>query len=238
MKAIKELCTNQPAPTTRSVKCKLGVAAFLVLATVSGMAETRYVNVNSPTPVAPFLTWKTAATNIQDAVDAASAGDEVVVTNGVYQLGGEEWRATTPSPDYRLTRVVVTNAITLRSVNGPTVTFIQGEGEDNPYHIFYGTTELIRCVYLAHDARLIGFTLTNGWSDLGGGVYCESTNSAVSNCIIAGNHAYRMCSGDCLPGPMGGGVYGGTLKNSTLVGNSAFPTVIAEIDNGLYFLTA
>ena len=40
-------------------------------------------------PDAAFQHWATAATNIQDAVDLATDGDTVLVTNGVYAVGGK-----------------------------------------------------------------------------------------------------------------------------------------------------
>ena len=64
---------------------------------------THYVNINNPTPVAPYADWNTAATNIQDAIDASSDGDLIMVTNGIYQSAGEtvkvlasrtRWRST------------------------------------------------------------------------------------------------------------------------------------------------
>ena len=65
--------------------------------TVAVAATPHYVNVNSTNAQPPFLDWNTAATIIQDAVDVAVAGDEVVVTNGIYAGGGPTaWRWTSP----------------------------------------------------------------------------------------------------------------------------------------------
>ncbi len=171
---------------------------------------TRYVDVNSASPTPPYTNWLTAATNIQDAMDVALAGDEIVVTNGTYATGG---RAV--GTNVLVNRVAVDKPLTLRSVNGPQFTIIRG------YQV-PGTTNgdgAVRCVYLTNGASLSGFTLTNGatrsdgdWGreQSGGGVWCESTNALASNCVVAGNSAVEA----------GGGAYGGALNNCTLTGNS------------------
>src|SRR5579883_1484937 len=90
----------------------IAVAAVTLLN--SSNATDRYV---SPLGghVPPFTDWSSAATNIQAAVDASAAGDRVWVTNGVYATGGAA------GPGGTLTnRVVVTKALLLQSVNGPT----------------------------------------------------------------------------------------------------------------------
>src|SRR6266581_9695270 len=85
------------------------VAALLLASVSSALAAVRYVDVNSTNASPPYISWATAATNIQDAVDAAVPGDEIVVTNGVY-VGG----------------VQVGKPITLLAVNGPQFTLIDG----------------------------------------------------------------------------------------------------------------
>ncbi len=182
----------------------------LLLAALSMPAATvRYVNVGSTHPVPPFTNWAAAATTIQDAVDAAEAGDEIVVTNGVYATGGRAVFGLMTN------RVAVTKPLKVQSVNGPRFTIIQGwqvPGTRNG-------DGAIRCAYLTNGAMLSGFTLTNGatrssgdfdkeiW---GGGVWCESAKAIVNNCKLIGNSATIG----------GGGAYSGTLTNCTISDNA------------------
>jgi hypothetical protein len=169
--------------------------ALCLFAVASAPAAVRYVNVNSTSPTPPYTNWATAATTIQNAVDAVTSGDEILVTNGVYQTG-------TRSVDGTSNRVAVTKAVRVQSVNGPTVTSIVGSG----------SIGVVRCVYLTNDAFLAGFTLTSGANQFGGGVWCASSNAVVTNCLITGNSVYSS----------GGGAYGGTLNNCMLAINLAY----------------
>ncbi len=186
-----------------------GLLALCLLAAAHAPAEVRYVDVNSASPTPPYGSWSTAATNIQDAVDAAVAGDQIRVTNGVYQTGGKAVFGTMTN------RVAVDKAVTVQSVNGPEFTLIQG------YQVPVTTRGdgAIRCVYLTNGASLSGFTLTNGATrsagDLllersGGGVWCESTSAVISNCVVSRNSAIY-----------GGGAQSGTFTDCTLAGNRA-----------------
>src|SRR3954462_9739818 len=97
-------------------------AGFTVLAFLnSSEATDRFV---SPFGghVPPFTDWSTAATNIQAAVNTAAAGDQVWVTNGVYETGASL------DPQGQLSnRVAITKAVIVRSVNGPEATVIAGD---------------------------------------------------------------------------------------------------------------
>src|SRR5258707_227767 len=121
----------------------------------------------------------------------ALGDDEIVVTNGLYATGGRAVYGTMTN------RVAVDRPLTLRSVNGPEFTVIQGGRLPDTNN----GDGAIRCVYLANGASLMGFTLTNGATRAvattgegnGGGVWCESpNNSVVSNCLVTGNFAYYL----------------------------------------------
>ena len=93
-----------------SVRCWMLNVAVLARA-ASALADVHYVDVNSTNATPPYANWTTAATNIQDAVDAAVAGEEIVVTNGTYATGARDSN-----------RVKVDKLLTLRSVRGPQFT--------------------------------------------------------------------------------------------------------------------
>jgi hypothetical protein len=173
-------------------------------------ATLRYVNAGNLTPTPPFTNWATAASAIQDAVDAAGIDDQILVTNGLYASGGRIAGA-----GLLTNRVALDKRVTLRSVNGPALTIIQGWQVP-------GTTNgdaAVRCVYLDSQATLIGFMLTNGATRTGnvsssadysgGGAWCDSTHPLITNCIVIGNSAAKE----------GGGVYGGTLDDCLVSAN-------------------
>jgi hypothetical protein len=197
-------------------------------------SATLHVDLNSTNPVSPYADWSTAATNIQDAIDASSSGDQIWVTNGIYQTGGRVMAGDLTN------RVTLNKAVTVQSVNGPWVTIIQGAGTNNG-------TAAVRCAWLTNNAALIGFTLKSGATRTsgdtftlgsGGGAWCASSNAIVANCVII-SHTARW---------YGGGAYQGTLNNCLICSNSAIIgggggacnavlencTVISNVNIGIY----
>ena len=191
-------------------RCLISVILILLCAVHAGAID-HFVNLTSPNPTAPYLNWDTAAHVIQDAIDAADPGDTVIVTNGLYDIGGQVAHETLTN------RVAITKPLTVQSVNGPEVTTIEG-------HQVPGITNgpgAVRCVYMTNNTTLIGFTITHGaidtnwdsdYDNFAGGVMCESfTNSVLSNCVIIANSAFNQ----------GGGVSLGTLNNCVIANNWA-----------------
>ncbi len=86
----------------------------------------------------PFTSWAIAATDIQSAIDVASNGDTVLVTNGTYSTGGVSVFGTN--------RIAINKPITVRSVNGPTFTVIEGQG-------LLGSNA-VRCAYMVSGAKI------------------------------------------------------------------------------------
>jgi T5SS/PEP-CTERM-associated repeat protein len=175
--------------------------------------DTHYVSsTGSGTP--PYTSWATAAHTIQDAVNAASAGEAVIVASGVYATGG----AATPGYSC-MNRVVITSNIIVQSVAGPDHTFIVGAKATVASDSSGNGLNAVRGVYMSA-GTLSGFTVTNGhtrasdasdYDRSGGGVNMVGGSGVVRNCVLAGNSAADN----------GGGNSRGTLYNCTLSGNSA-----------------
>ena len=108
---------------------------------------------------------------IQAAIDAAVSGDEVIVADGVWTGQGNR--------DLDLHG----KAITVRSASDdPTACVIDCEGSwSDPhrgFHFHNGETT---------NTVVRGFTIRNGESELGSGVYCDASSPTIDNCVITGN---------------------------------------------------
>lgn len=120
---------------------------------------------------------------IEEAVNAANAGDAVLVLPGTYILALDS-------------SIVLEKNIILRSKNGPEQTTIKGRGENPVITVSRGST-----------ATVDGFTITRSGEDYplkGGGVLClqDSSPSIVNNIIIANKASFGggvYCDRDSSP---------------------------------------
>jgi hypothetical protein len=185
--------------------------ATLLLAHSNVSAGPLFVCAGCANPVPPFANWATAATNIQQALDAAAAGAEVVVTNGIYEA------------------VNVDKPLLVRSVHGPQVTIIDAARLGRCAWLTNGTS--LAGFWLRHGAA----------DNFGGGVFCASSDVYLTNCMITDNSALSYSNGvaigsgggvyggtlyNCLVASnsaafSGGGASASALYNCTVIDNRA-----------------
>ncbi len=185
-------------------------AAEIFTYSTAQLSPVHYVT-PSGSNIWPYLRWQTAATEIQNAVDAASDGDMVVVSNSTYVLSRQ---------------IAITNkAILVRTINGPKSVTIDGNN---------GT----RCLYLAFSNAVVdGFTITRG-NGTGGGVFIDGLG-VIRNCVLTDNSALNCGGGICCDrggivqnclvvsnsaGDCGGGIMlltNGIVENCTVSANDA-----------------
>ena len=105
---------------------------------------------------------------IQQAIDAASTGDTVLVSPGTY----------VENLDF------LGKSVTVKGDQGPPVTVIDGSRKGNTVRF---------CSQEDTSSVLIGFTITNGHDPVlnkGGGIYCENASPTIDANVIQGNEAY------------------------------------------------
>jgi hypothetical protein len=154
----------------------------------------------------PYTNWNGAATTLQAAVDAATAGDTIWVSNGVYAAGGRVVDGSMSN------RVAVLQGILIKSTSGSQLTTIAGAGPIGD--------SAVRCAYLTSGAVLDGFALSNGhtratgtWftEQVGGGAWCAD-DAVLKNCVFIDNSANNSA----------GALWHGKALSCTFTNNSAY----------------
>ncbi len=132
---------------------------------------------------------------LQAAIDAAWAGDTILVADGTYCGAGNT------DIDFN------GKALTLRSENGSAACIIDGNGLASGFYFHSG-----------EDAHCIvdGFTIANaGGVDVGGGILCVASSPTLRNCVFLANEAEYYGGAICNQ-------YGSspTISQCTFTGNS------------------
>ncbi len=141
---------------------RLLVLNALIGSVALGTPKDVYVSPDA-TPSSPYDAWTNAFNDIQSAIDYASDGDTILVTNGTYSMTAQ---------------IDVNKGVTLQSVNGPEVTTVTRESGN------------IRIFNITHaDARVAGFTISNGYQPTGAhGANISMSAGTVSNCVVTGGN--------------------------------------------------
>ena len=131
--------------------------------------------------------WNTAFLTIQEAINAASEGDEIWIKKGTYPLS---------------TQITVDTSVdiyggfagseTQRDERDWSTNVTSIDGQDSVYH----------CFYITADTIIDGLTITGGNANgdvpdqRGGGIYIYQASPTITNCTLTGNSA-----------EFGGGIY-------------------------------
>ena len=225
-----------------------GLAAQSEVPVQDNAPDSSHIHYVAITGTGTGVSWTEAFTNVQDALGAALAGDEIWVAEGVYypDVGsGQINNAVTSTfmmadgvalyggfdtSDAVLTDRDWENNVTVLSgdIDGDddtddndVVTSTAGIKNDNAYHVVTGSGVTITAV-------LDGFTITAGdahgssLNSNGGGMYSENGSPALTNVVFSGNYANSD----------GGGMFNGDSSSPALT-NVAFSGNSAEAGGGM-----
>ena len=175
-----------------------------------GTTTTFYVDPQGGHQV-PFDSWADAATNIQYAVNEASAGDTIRVAPGRYRrpsnaVERDGWNVVH----------IANKPLTLIADAGPAHTIIDGEDAHRGI-MLYQTASMTTYPY-----RIDGFTITGGYATHGGGIRGDASGNftwdvELRNCILEGNTAEQ--DGGGLQASFVSANWGLTLSNTIVRGN-------------------
>ncbi len=110
-----------------------------------------------------------AQPTIQSGIDATENGDTVLVADGIYSGVGNV------NIDFLGKQIIV------KSQNGPEATTIDCEQKQGTRGFVFQNRE-------TNDTVLEGFTIKNGNSKNGGGIFCDISSPTIKNCYVIDNN--------------------------------------------------
>jgi hypothetical protein len=149
------------------------IVFILSIASVSNAVNIIYVDVNGPNDPGSGL-YTDPFRRIQDAIDAAEAGDTIEIWPGIYTGQGNY----DLDPNGK--------SITVRSIN-PEDSQVVANTIIDPNHAGRGFY-----IHSGEDANCVisGLTIKDAYTaDLGAGIYCEQSNPTIINCTLTDNDA-------------------------------------------------
>lgn len=141
-------------------------------------------------------TQNTMYSTIQAAIDDANTGDTIVVSKGRYY----------ENINFNANEIILTS---IDPTDPDVVAATIIDGNDVNSVVTFGPEDA--------DSVISGFTITNGYLESGGGIYCDDVSPTITNCMITGNEAWWW---------VGGGIYcndaSPTITNCTITNNEAY----------------
>ena len=208
-------------------------SAFCIaaLAANAARAATVYVaTANAPvSPTAPYDSWETAATSLNDAVayalgDGAGVVTEIVLTNGTHFTTGQ---------------MTINRALTIRGLGGREATIVDCGGKMCQF-VLKNANAILSGLAIqnvdnaqnnggsgysgggvqinANGGQVVDCIIRNNKHSYGGtgtGIYMASASALVSRCVITNNHRASTTRG--------GGIFAtnGRIENCLIAGNTA-----------------
>ena len=149
---------------------------------------------------------------IQQAINASSPGDLILVAPGTYT-------GTSTSPVVSL----IGRSLTIQATGSPEETILDGEDARG----------VIRCIdnSTAGSSTITGFTITGGSTFQGGGIYYASSGGlTISQCIITQNSA----TGSFTSAFPGGGIFLADISRGFEVSDSTITENTASVGGGIF----
>jgi hypothetical protein len=172
-------CSNSPCNSTPGPDgacCLEGECSISTEPDCSGAwlgADTDCTDNNYCTPDTGYRLVPDQYATIQEAINASSDGDTILVEPGTHLGSGET------------VLKLYGTSVTIEGIAGADRTFIDGED----------ARRVVTCSSHEEGVLIKGFTITGGYSTTGAGVYCVDSSPVFTDCIMDSNVATSLGGG-------------------------------------------